>query len=108
MKSAADIRKHILFLDERAAECESTGRNAVLPNKKVLHNGEAVSVPQLIEIAFRYAIDYIRSVRNGEFSHTLDSRSCNSGKRTCGFYGICRVYFEKQRGLQRKKNGKNY
>ncbi len=93
LKSAQDIQKRIIFLQDGAEPGGDPVRNAELPNDKVTFQGEPITLDGLVALAFQHATGFIRRISEGVFPFTEDSRRCQVGGETeCPFRPLCRKF----------------
>jgi hypothetical protein len=105
LKKETDIEKKLVFAQQNITELTTAEIKTVnFPNDKFLFEQHPLSLAQLVDYIFGYAIDYINHIRQGKFSHTLEQSRCRRWDGSwCEYFPVCRVNWYKTSFLSRNQ-----
>jgi ATP-dependent helicase/DNAse subunit B len=97
-----EIEKKITFLDDKQkVVAGELFKSARFPNQKFKIDNSPASLNQFLQRVMDHTVGYIRDIREGNFSHTLDESHCKSRDgKLCEYLPLCRVSWMKQAYLR--------
>jgi ATP-dependent helicase/nuclease subunit B len=97
LRNEKDIEKRVIFWDgNRTLGSARLSGSSRLPNEKFTEDEHPVTLEELVERSFRFAVGYIRAIRKGQFPHTQETERCRRWDGTlCEYLPLCRVNWNK-------------